>query len=94
MTLEDVEKYLETVFSPPLNEPMLTFLVSEVKRLKRGEFTPEEFQTLCHNLHENPSCTLKVFGEGCHEFQRKLFGNTYDPSVTPKLEWNCGPDSP
>jgi hypothetical protein len=50
-------------------------LVAEVRRLKRGDFTPEEFQELCHNLHERPGgCTRDVFAAGCREYQEKLFG--------------------
>lgn len=46
----------------------------EVERLKRGDFTPEEFQALCHHRDEKPGCTRTDFEEGCREYQRKLFG--------------------
>lgn len=44
----------------------------EIERLKRGDFTPEEFQNLCHNLPEH--CTHEVFDAGCRQYQSKLFG--------------------
>ncbi len=52
-------------------------LLAELRRLKRGDFTPEEFQALCHHRDEKPGCTLADFGEGCREYQRKLFGSTH-----------------
>lgn len=47
---------------------------AEVERLKRGDFTPEEFQNLCHHKDEKPGCTPAEFNQGCEEYQRKLFG--------------------
>jgi hypothetical protein len=47
---------------------------AEIERLKRGDFTPEEFQNLCHNRHADPMCTPEDFFAGCAEYQRKLFG--------------------
>lgn len=44
---------------------------TEIARLKRGEFTEEEFQNLCHNLNENDYCRFK---KGCEEYQEMLFG--------------------
>lgn len=49
-------------------------LVNEIMRLKRGEFTPEEFQEMCHNRHETPGCTSADFAAGCVQYQRQLFG--------------------
>lgn len=49
-------------------------LRAEVERLKRGDFTPEEFQGLCHHRDEQPNCTREDFYQGCHEYQQKLFG--------------------
>lgn len=46
----------------------------ERDRLKRGDFTPEEFQSLCHHRDEKPNCTATDFYEGCHLYQQKLFG--------------------
>lgn len=43
----------------------------EGARLKRGDFTPDELQTLCHNLSEQDK---EAFFQGCTEYQRKLFG--------------------
>lgn len=49
-------------------------LKEENARLKRGEFSPEEFQALCHHRDEKPGCTAEDFYEGCALYQRKLFG--------------------
>jgi hypothetical protein len=46
-------------------------LLREIERLKRGDFTEEEFQNLCHNFSEADECRFK---RGCEEYQRKLFG--------------------
>lgn len=51
---------------------------AEVERLKRGDFTPEEFQSLCHNRDEKPGCTKLEFGQGCHQYQTSLFGSPCD----------------
>ena len=50
-------------------------LTAEVDRLKRGDFTPEEFQTLCHHRDEKPGCTRADFEAGCQAYQRQLFGD-------------------
>ena len=47
-------------------------LIAEVQRLKRGDFSQEEFQNLCHNFDESEECR---FLDGCRDYQRKLFGN-------------------
>lgn len=49
-------------------------LEAEVARLKRGDFTPEEFQALCHHRDEKPGCTRAEFEVGCREYQERLFG--------------------
>ena len=62
-------------------------LLGEIDRLKRGDFTPEEFQNLCHHRDEKPGCTRKDFEEGCQEYQTKLFGATLsqlNPTGDPK----------
>jgi len=46
-------------------------LRKENERLKRGDFTKEEFQALCHKLNEEDK---NLFCDGCDEYQRKLFG--------------------
>ena len=46
-------------------------LDAEAERLRRGDFTEEEFQNLCHNFDE---ADLERFGKGCEAYQRKLFG--------------------
>lgn len=52
----------------------LAALRAENERLRRGDFTPEEFQELCHNRDKNPRCTPAAFFDGCEDYQRKLFG--------------------
>lgn len=49
---------------------------SELIRLKRGDFTNEEFQNLCHNRHEKEGCTAKDFFDGCAAYQKNLFGRS------------------
>lgn len=51
-------------------------LDKELVRLKRGDFTPEEFQNLCHNRHEKEGCTAKDFFDGCAAYQKSLFGKS------------------
>jgi hypothetical protein len=51
------------------------FLTKEVARLKRGDFTPEEFQNLCHNRHDKPGCTPLEFAQGCVGYNKELFGD-------------------
>ncbi len=46
-------------------------LIEEIKRLKRGDFTEEEFQNLCHNFSEEDK---DKFRQGCVDYQKKLFG--------------------
>lgn len=58
----------------PYHHGMMWWLVEEVERLRRGELTPEEVQSLCHNLHERPRCTRAEFEAGCEQFQDRLFG--------------------
>ena len=48
-------------------------LIAENDRLKRGDFTEEEFQNLCHNFSEDDACR---FRKGCEQYQEKLFGKT------------------
>lgn len=55
----------------------------EVERLKRGEFTREEFQNLCHNRHEKPGCTAQDFFDGCAAFQKSMFGHSEREDKTP-----------
>lgn len=76
---------------------------AEVARLKRGDFTEEEFQTLCHNMKPDD---LRRFRAGCEDYQAKLFGlkkpkdeaerqllkKHYDGKTSPCCE--CGEDYP
>ena len=50
----------------------IKLLEAEVERLKRGDFTDDEFQNLCHNL---PQAKMVCFQKGCEEYQKKLFGS-------------------
>lgn len=56
-------------------------LLAEIARLKRGDFTPEEFQNLCHHRDEKPGCTPLDFMRGCVDYTRKLFGAPPAPAV-------------
>ena len=63
-------------------ESVLDFLVErddEIKRLKSGKLTPEEFHELCHNLylHGRP-ITEEEFDAGCKAEKFKLFH--FDPA--------------
>lgn len=54
-------------------------LLAEIDRVKRGDLTPEEFQSLCHNLHERGTpCTRQEFEQGCVTFADQLFGTAQD----------------
>jgi hypothetical protein len=46
----------------------------EIKRLKEGRFTEEEFQNLCHTFTKDDA---ERFCNGCEEYQKLLFG--YSP---------------
>ncbi len=52
---------------------MASLLFVEIKRLLAGDFTPEEFQNLCHKFNKNDKC---AFYDGCAAYQRKLFGQS------------------
>jgi hypothetical protein len=49
-------------------------LLAENARLRRGDFTPEEFQAVCHHRDDKPGCTRADFEAGCLAYQRQLFG--------------------
>lgn len=76
--LED-RKYLESCISlylhgmlGPYNGKMIELLIKEVERLRKGDFTEEEFQNLCHNFSTEDACRFK---QGCIEYQKQLFGD-------------------
>ena len=50
---------------------MIKVLQHEVYRLKRGDFTEDEFQNLCHKFGEDDAVR---HWRGCHEYHRHLFG--------------------
>lgn len=58
----------------------MDWLTGEIVRLKRGDFTPEEFQYLCHHRDERPGCTQVEFMAGCNEYVKKLFGSGKESS--------------
>src|SRR5690348_6421765 len=45
--------------------------MTEIERLREGEFSETEFQNLCHCIPENDRDS---FFTGCTDYQRKLFG--------------------
>mgnify|MGYP001597433726 CR=1 FL=1 len=52
----------------------------EIQRLKEGRLTPEEFNTLCHNLHENGCPMTEPEHESeCSKFRRQLYGPVVMP---------------
>ena len=59
--------------------------LAEINRLKRGDFTPEEFQNLCHHRDEKEGCTQACFFDGCAEYQTKLFGKSERDSYKDKI---------
>lgn len=54
-------------------------LAAEIRRLRRGDLTPEEFHARCHHRDERPGCTPLDFAEGCHQYSTQLF--SYDNRV-------------
>lgn len=62
-----------------------------IARLKAGDLTPEEFNALCHNLHEN-GCpiTPDQHEAECAKFRRELYGPKMDP-LREKVETNWSP---
>lgn len=54
-----------------ITRPEALILAQEIDRLRRGDFTEEEFQTLCHNFSEDDE---KRFRAGCESYCAKLFG--------------------
>lgn len=56
---------------------------AEVARLKSGDFTPEEFQNLCHKFDEKDH---KAFCDGCEAYQKKLFGESPITKLKEDLE--------
>lgn len=72
-------------------EEQLNELRTEVSRLKAGRLTPEEFNELCHNLHESGRPIPPDQHEAaCAEFRRKLYGPTMN-TLREKIEANWSP---
>lgn len=65
-------------------------LTEEVARLKAGDFTPEEFQGLCHHLDVRWTggrrCTKEEFDRGCLDYQAKLFGEDAERAEVDRLK--------
>ena len=61
-------------------------LREELERVKRGDFTPEEFQNLCHNRHEKEGCSKEEFFEGCAKYQQALFGCSHVQSLHSRIK--------
>ena len=70
-----MEKYNATCYKEILVNTLL-LAKSEIERLLRGDFTPEEFQNLCHNTN---TCDREKFEQGCKQYQDKLFGPQKQP---------------
>lgn len=68
--------------------------LDEIARLKRGDFTKEEFQNLCHNRHEKEGCTAQDFFNGCAEYQKSLFGTSERETKTPPQHNHGGEPAP
>jgi len=67
----------------------ISALRQKVERLESGDLTKEEFQNLCHNLHEKGKPrTFIEFAKGCVEFQAELFG-LGDVSAAPTVTKVC-----
>jgi hypothetical protein len=60
---------------------------AEIERLKRGEFTPEEIQHLCHRVAETVSAD--AFARGCAEYQRRLYSEAPDADARGELMAEC-----
>ena len=54
-------------------------LIKENKRLKEGNFTPEELQNLCHNIKGG---TRGEFEAGCKVYTDSLFGPGESKEIT------------
>lgn len=56
---------------PYCRDQKIAELEKEVERLKKGNFTEQERQNLCHNLSQDD---VNNFGLGCFHYQVELFG--------------------
>ncbi len=68
---ELVGKISELMLRNREQEETIQALQEEINRLKKGDFTQQELQDLCHNLSEDDETAFK---QGCEEYQEKLFG--------------------
>ena len=64
-----IRAIIDHVAAPLLER--IAVLEAENTRLKKGNFTPDEMQNLCHNL---TTTDAQTFATGCTEYQCKLFG--------------------
>jgi hypothetical protein len=51
---------------------VIEFLLAEIERIKRGDFTREEVHGFCHNLTDK--VPRAEFEEGCRKYQDRLYG--------------------
>ena len=52
---------------------LLLILINEIERLREGRLTPEEFNELCHNLHERGTpITREEHTTECEKFRNEL----------------------
>lgn len=62
--------------SDPAADEDVSWIVSamadEIERLRRGDFTSDEFQNLCHNTKIQDG--FEAFADGCEAYQQKMFG--------------------
>lgn len=49
--------------------------LTELKRLREGDFTEDEIHNFCHNLK---GVTARQFADGCASYQEKLYGHAVD----------------
>ncbi len=56
-----------------LYKSIIDILKKDNARLLSGDFTPEEFQNLCHKFQDKDKC---AFFDGCEAYQKKLFGES------------------
>ena len=69
-------------------------MASELARLQAGQFTSEEINAICHDLHGR--VTAREFANGCTAEQRKLYGCAPDADekkqaldLLDKIELEC-----
>ena len=64
-------RWLQKIGAPSPASDALEWAVAEIERLRRGDFTEDEFQNLCHNFTTEDRCR---FTAECEKYRDKLFG--------------------